>query len=185
MFDTKLSYRSPDLKCYEINWIYDLYRLYNSKEFVSTMHIHWQTKYVNKCHPGLTRLALCAFDTHKDKKVKVIISDYSDSFKHLQLLTDRIDYDKNIFYSGVTIRKFDQPYFELFEKENIFSHRKHSDSNFCIFEKNILYIDDEPIMKITEREIKIFEYDQSSNKNNPEKYFETFDQFKKLVKARD
>ena len=184
VFDMNSKYKTIQRDFFEINWLYDVYRLYNTNEFVSTIHVHWFTKHLNKCHPGYGRLSLCAFEKHKLKKIRVVISDYSKSFEYYPLLTDKLQEDEDLFYSGVNIIKHDQPYFELFERENKFNYRTYTKRSECKFEQGILYIDDEPVMEINSNRIAFIENVDASGKATPVSEYKTLEEFKQQVTKR-
>jgi hypothetical protein len=176
-FDSNANYLISKTGNFFINWVYDVHRLHAVEEFVTPAHAHWRQRWDNKFHPGYGRLSLVAFDKGH-MPMQVVLSDYSDCWERLPLLTDELIANPNLYYTGVRMRTFDQPYWEIRELDEGFGHRfelpgsiecKYVNGDFFINDNHMFTIDNDRVT-ISEYKGEIFKFEKMTMYKNLEEF---------------
>ena len=194
-FDSNKEYLVNKTDHFSINWIYDVHRLNSVEELVSPAHGHWQTAWRNKLHPGWGRTSLVAFGK-ENMPMTVVITDYSNSWSHLPLLTDELLINEKLFYSGIRFDNFDQPYYEFKELAEGFNYRWKLDFPVEVkYIDHILYFSDIPILtlgfdpfadldKETFNKVTFFEYTGTLFKDKKQTFYKNLQEWKVNIKKR-
>ena len=159
---------------YWISYLEALSRLASTNEFVSPIHVHYRTRFNNKTHPGSARLSLCNIDLQKDKDIMVVVTDYNNNFTDEELFTHRLIRDENLFYSGLTIRNYDQPCWEFFEYDHLFIKPEITNARVEYINYK-LSINDVAILNLQNDKVNFYDRDTA---------YKTLDEYKSLVKKR-